>query len=194
MIRPSPVSRIPGSFLHPLSTPAKAAGIRAAGRPPSGRANGLRPFRRLRRRACGPPPHPAPPHHPGPPHRPGPAPALPSIRPASAALPRPFPPPRRPAPPLHRPSRKSAPSQMLPNYPGNKSPVPPISYANQTPVCKTSVNKCCFLTLPMQKPPVFTVLVEGLFPSRPKNLPLPLSSPRRLWYNIAWTFANISKR
>mgnify|MGYP004625201775 CR=1 FL=1 len=155
MILPSPVSRIPGSFLHPLSISAKAAGIRAAGRPPSGRANGLRPFRRLRRRACGPP------HHPGPPHR---------------------------------PSRKSAPPQMLPNYPGNKSPVSPISDANQTPVCKTSVNKCCFLTLPMQKPPVFTVLVEGLFPPRPKNLPLPLSSPRRLWYNIPWTFANISKR
>ena len=154
MIRPSPVSRIPGSFLHPLSTPAKAAGIRAAGRPPSGRANGLRPFRRLRRRACGPPHHPAP------------APALPKIRPP----------------------------QIVPNYPGNKSPFPPISYVNQTPVCKTSVNKCCFLTLPMQKSPVFAVLVEGLFPPRPKNLPLPLSSPRRLWYNIPWTFANISKR
>ena len=170
MILPSPVSRIPGSFLHPLSTPAKAAGIRAAGRPPSGRANGLRPFRRLRRRACGPPPRPAPV----------------ARHPAS--------PPRLTAPPLHRPSRKSAPPQMLPNYPGNKSPASPISYANQPPVCKTSVNKCCFLTLPMQKPPVFAVLVEGLFPPRPKNLPLPLSSPRRLWYNIPWTFANISKR
>ena len=155
MILPSPVSRIPGSFLHPLSISAKAAGIRAAGRPPSGRANGLRPFRRLRRRA----------RHPAPPHRPA-SPPLPKIRPP----------------------------QMLPNYPGNKSPVSPISYANQPPVCKTSVNKCCFLTLPMQKPPVFAVLVEGLFPPRPKNLPLPLSSPRRLWYNIPWTFANISKR
>ena len=178
MILPSPVSRIPGSFLHPLSTSAKAAGIRAAGRPPSGRANGLRPFRRLCRRACGPP------HHPGPAAR-HPAPPLwPAAGPA----------PRHPAPPLHRPSQVSAPLQMLPNYPGNKSPVSPISYANQPPVCKTSVNKCCFLTLPMQNPPVFAVLVEGLFPPRPKNLPLPLSSPRRLWYNIPWTFANISKR
>ena len=150
--------------MHPLSTSAKAAGIRAAGRPPSGRANGLRPPGRspgpprlggLRRRACGPPHHPA-------------------------------------SPP--RPSQVSAPPQILPNYPGNKSPASPIFYANQTPVCKTSVNKCCFLTLPMQKPPVFAVLVEGLFPPRPKNLPLPLSSPRRLWYNIPWTFANISKR
>ena len=161
MIRPSPVSRIPGSFLHPLSTPAKAAGIRAAGRPPSGRANGLRPFRRLRRRACGPPRLTASPPHPTP--CTGPPPSL-------------------------------SPPQMLPNYPGNKSPVSTISYANQTPVCKTSVNKCCFLTLPMQKPHVFAVLVEELFPPRPKNLPLPLSSPRRLWYNIPWTFANISKR
>ena len=183
MILPSPVSRIPGSFLHPLSTPAKAAGIRAAGRPPSGRANGLRPFRRLRRRACGPPPRPAPvARHPAPVAR-HPAPAARLTTPLCLTT-----------PPLHRPSRKSAPPQMLPNYPGNKSPVPPISYANQTPVCKTSVNKCCFLTLPMQKPPVFAVLVEGLFPPRPKNLPLPLSSPRRLWYNIPWTFANISKR
>ena len=136
MIRPSPVSRIPGSFLHPSPPPQKpqaygpqaarppggqtgfarfggsAAGpaarlppdpatrpsqnppsppqkispatfpkispkncanrrVTAAGRPPSGRANGLRPFRRLRRRACGPP------------HRPAPAPALPKIRPAA---------------------------------------------------------------------------------------------------------------
>ena len=154
MIRPSPVSRIPGSFCTPSPPPQKpqAYGPQAA-RPPGGQTGSAR----FGGSAAGP-----------------------------AA--------RLTAPPLHRPSRKSAPPQMLPNYPGNKSPVPPISYANQPPVCKISVNKCCFLTLPMQKPPVFAVLVEGLFPPRPKNLPLPLSSPRRLWYNISWTFANISKR
>ena len=38
-----------------------------------------------------------------------------------------------------------------------------INYGKQTPVCKLSVKKCCFLTFLMQKSPVLAVLVKGLF-------------------------------
>ena len=46
-----------GVCIFLLRRPLQGAGIRAAGRPGCAGANGLRPFRRLRRRACGP-------HHP----------------------------------------------------------------------------------------------------------------------------------
>ena len=191
MILPSPVSRTPGSFLHPSPPPQKpqAYGPQAA-RPPGGQTGSARfdgsaagPAARLPA-TLRPVPRPVPAAFPlqqlshSPPKIPPHQPSQKFLQKFVQAPPRPT------APSLHRPARKSAQPQMLPNYPGNKSPVPPISCANQPPVCKTSVNKCCFLTLPMQKPPVFAVLVEGLFPPRPKNLPLPLSSPRRLWYNI----------
>ena len=176
-IIPNPPLPVKGeiAFLSPYFF--RAPGLHFSPPPPParGRHTGRRPPR-LRRGKRAPPVSAAPP---------------PGLRPASQ--PRLTTPPHHPTP-CTGPPENPPPPQMLPNYPGNKSPVPPISYANQTPVCKTSVNKCCFLTLPMQKPPVFAVLVEGLFPPRPKNLPLPLSSPRRLWYNIPWTFANISKR
>ena len=45
-----------GVCIFLLRRPLQGAGIRAAGRPGCAGANGLRPFRRLRRRACGPPP------------------------------------------------------------------------------------------------------------------------------------------
>ena len=48
-----------GVCIFLLRRPLQGAGIRAAGRPGCAGANGLRPFRRLRRRACG--PHPPPP-------------------------------------------------------------------------------------------------------------------------------------
>lgn len=44
-----------GVCIFLLRRPLQGAGIRAAGRPGCAGANGLRPFRRLRRRACGPP-------------------------------------------------------------------------------------------------------------------------------------------
>ena len=48
--------RAPESAFFSSAAPLQGAGIRAAGRPDCAGANGLRPFRRLRRRACGPPP------------------------------------------------------------------------------------------------------------------------------------------